>query len=288
MPAPAAAARCWARYGAPPPAGRARPATRPPARNRRWQPPAWRQRATRMNLSAVDTPMAIIALVRSGPRNAVRAIARIRNGQASIASTTRDSSASIQPPANPASSPARTPIPAAISHRDHARQHACPRPEQHARQHVAAILIDTHPMRGRRCLADSAPGRGDQDRRQGRCSGAKDRRRRRTGTITIQPGHPAASRRRKTRLTAGAPRSWAVPMGMGFPGVKAGVFHGRSDQDPAEHPRRTRWRFARGVTALRIQARLSRGLISTYRMSARRFSRMNRKAVTRTTPWTTG
>ena len=56
-----------------------------------------------------------IAFVRSGPRNAASAIARIRNGQASIASTMRDNTASTQPPESPANSPDGTPIPAAIS-----------------------------------------------------------------------------------------------------------------------------------------------------------------------------
>ena len=42
-----------------------------------------------MKRGAVETPIAIIALVRSGPRNAASAIARIRNGQASMASTMR-------------------------------------------------------------------------------------------------------------------------------------------------------------------------------------------------------
>ena len=72
-------------------------------------------RATRMKRGAVETPMAIMALVRSGPRKAASAIARIRKGQASMASTTRDSSASVQPLANPATRPAGTPMPAAIS-----------------------------------------------------------------------------------------------------------------------------------------------------------------------------
>ena len=59
--------------------------------------------------------MAIIALVRSGPRKAASAIARIRNGQASMASTMRLRIVSIQPAAKPASRPAGTPMPAAIS-----------------------------------------------------------------------------------------------------------------------------------------------------------------------------
>ena len=58
--------------------------------------------------------MAIIALVSDGPRNAARAMARIRNGQASIASTTRPITESIQPPANPASNPSGTPTPDAM------------------------------------------------------------------------------------------------------------------------------------------------------------------------------
>ena len=72
-------------------------------------------RATRTNTGAAVTPMAIMALVRSGPRNAASAMARIRNGQASMASTTRPTTASTRPPANPASSPTGTPMPPAIS-----------------------------------------------------------------------------------------------------------------------------------------------------------------------------
>ena len=43
-------------------------------------------------------PIAIMALPRLGPRNAASAIARIRNGQASIASVMRLISASMNPP----------------------------------------------------------------------------------------------------------------------------------------------------------------------------------------------
>jgi hypothetical protein len=51
-----------------------------------------------MNTGVAEMPIAIIALVRLGPRNAASAIARIRNGHASIASVTREISASIQRP----------------------------------------------------------------------------------------------------------------------------------------------------------------------------------------------
>ena len=54
-------------------------------------------------------PIAIIALVRLGPRKAARAIARIRNGQARKASITREIAASIQPPRKPAARPIGTP-----------------------------------------------------------------------------------------------------------------------------------------------------------------------------------
>ena len=47
---------------------------------------------------ALGVPIAIMALVRLGPRKAARAMARIRNGQASIASVMREMSASTQRP----------------------------------------------------------------------------------------------------------------------------------------------------------------------------------------------
>ena len=59
-------------------------------------------------------PMAIIAFCKLGPRNAANAIARIRNGEASIASTSRPMIISVLPPANPASNPIGTPTPVAI------------------------------------------------------------------------------------------------------------------------------------------------------------------------------
>jgi hypothetical protein len=51
-----------------------------------------------MKIGVVVMPIAIMALRRFGPRNAASAIARIRNGQASMASVMRLSSASTQPP----------------------------------------------------------------------------------------------------------------------------------------------------------------------------------------------
>src|SRR5208282_5190609 len=62
-----------------------------------------------MKIGVADTPIAIIALVRLGPRNAASAMARIRNGQASMASVMREISASAQPPAYPANKPMGTP-----------------------------------------------------------------------------------------------------------------------------------------------------------------------------------
>ena len=56
-------------------------------------------RVRRTKIGVAVTPMAIMALDRLGPRKAASAIARIRNGTASMASTMRDSTASIQPPA---------------------------------------------------------------------------------------------------------------------------------------------------------------------------------------------
>ena len=52
-----------------------------------------------MKIGVAEMPMAIIALVRLGPRNAASAMARIRNGVASIASVMREISASGQRPA---------------------------------------------------------------------------------------------------------------------------------------------------------------------------------------------
>ena len=61
-----------------------------------------------------EMPMAIIALLSDGPRNAAIAIARIRNGQASIASVKRLISESTRPPRYPASRPSGTPSSMAI------------------------------------------------------------------------------------------------------------------------------------------------------------------------------
>ena len=55
-------------------------------------------RVSRTKIGVAETPIAIIALVRLGPRNAASAIARIRNGQARNASVMREISASTQPP----------------------------------------------------------------------------------------------------------------------------------------------------------------------------------------------
>ena len=62
-----------------------------------------------MKIGVADTPIAIMALLRLGPKNAASAIARIRNGQASMASVIREISASTQPPTYPASKPIGTP-----------------------------------------------------------------------------------------------------------------------------------------------------------------------------------
>ena len=51
-----------------------------------------------MKIGVAEIPMAIIALVRLGPRKAASAMARMRNGQASIASVIREMSASTQRP----------------------------------------------------------------------------------------------------------------------------------------------------------------------------------------------
>ena len=62
-----------------------------------------------MKTGVAAMPMAIIALVRLGPRKAASAIARIRNGHASIASVMREISMSGHLPRYPASSPIGTP-----------------------------------------------------------------------------------------------------------------------------------------------------------------------------------
>ena len=49
-------------------------------------------------IGVAEMPMAIIALVRDGPRNAAKAMARIRKGAAKSASVQRDIMASVQPP----------------------------------------------------------------------------------------------------------------------------------------------------------------------------------------------
>ena len=56
-------------------------------------------RDRRTKTGVAEMPIAIIAFVKLGPRNAASAIARIRNGQASIASVIREMSASVLPPA---------------------------------------------------------------------------------------------------------------------------------------------------------------------------------------------
>jgi hypothetical protein len=71
-------------------------------------------RTSRMKIGTAERPIAIIALVSDGPRMAANAIARIRKGQASIASVTREIAMSIQPPYQPASRPKGMPIASAI------------------------------------------------------------------------------------------------------------------------------------------------------------------------------
>jgi hypothetical protein len=66
-------------------------------------------RATRTKIGMAEMPMAIMALTSAGPRNAARAMANIRNGQASIASVRRLITASVRPPTKPATMPTGTP-----------------------------------------------------------------------------------------------------------------------------------------------------------------------------------
>jgi hypothetical protein len=55
-------------------------------------------RVSRTKIGVAEKPMAIIALVRLGPRNAANAIAVMRKGIASNASVMRDMIMSTQPP----------------------------------------------------------------------------------------------------------------------------------------------------------------------------------------------
>ena len=56
-------------------------------------------RARRRNVGKAAMPMAIMALVRLGPRKAASAMATMRNGMASMASVIRMITPSSQPPA---------------------------------------------------------------------------------------------------------------------------------------------------------------------------------------------
>ena len=60
-------------------------------------------------MGVADTPMAIMALLRLGPRKAASAIARIRKGQARKASVMREMTVSTAPPMKPAARPIGTP-----------------------------------------------------------------------------------------------------------------------------------------------------------------------------------
>ena len=66
-------------------------------------------RVRRTKIGVAETPIAIMALVRLGPRKAESAIARIRNGQARKASVRREMKASTTPPTKPAARPMGTP-----------------------------------------------------------------------------------------------------------------------------------------------------------------------------------
>ena len=61
-------------------------------------------------MGAAEMPMATMAFVRLGPKNAANAMAKIRKGQAKNASVMREMMASTAPPTKPAKSPIGTPI----------------------------------------------------------------------------------------------------------------------------------------------------------------------------------
>ena len=66
-------------------------------------------RVRRTKIGVADTPMAIMALLRLGPRKAASAMARIKKGQAKKASVMREITVSTAPPRKPAARPIGTP-----------------------------------------------------------------------------------------------------------------------------------------------------------------------------------
>ena len=104
-------------------------------------------RVSRMKVEVADRPMAIIALIRLGPRKAASAIARIRNGIASSASVSRDDR-----PVDPAAGVAgeqseRQAEGDRERHRDEAGAEGGARAEDDPREHVAPDLVAAERMR---------------------------------------------------------------------------------------------------------------------------------------------
>ena len=167
-------------------------------------------RVRRTKIGVAEMPIAIIALVRLGPRNAASAIARIRNGQARKASVRREISASTKPPTKPARQADRHAEGERDRDRDDAGEQRRARSPDDAREHVAADVVGAEPVRRRRRLADRAPAgldrierrepgreqRGDDEDRRPR----RDRRRRCVGAGACAT--PAARRRPAARAAA--------------------------------------------------------------------------------------
>jgi hypothetical protein len=100
-----------------------------------------------MKIGVAETPIAIIALVRLGPRKAASAIARIRNGQASIASTMRRSVRRSSRRRSRREVPSGTPIASAMpTEMSPALQRGAGAPDD-AGEHVAADLVGAEPVR---------------------------------------------------------------------------------------------------------------------------------------------
>ena len=145
-----------------------------------------------MKIGVAEMPIAIIALVRLGPRNAASAIARIRNGRREHrVGHARDQR--VGPAADVAGEQAdRHAERERDRHRDDAGQQRRARAVDHARQHVAADLVGAEPVRGRRRLADRATSSSPADRRA-RATARRARSRRRTRRR--RPGRPSRARR---------------------------------------------------------------------------------------------
>ena len=172
-----------------------------PRRSPRPSPTSTCARVRRMKIGVAEMPIAIIALVRLGPRNAASAIARIRNGQASIASVMREISASTQPPDVAGEQADRHAERQRDRHRHHAREQRGARAPDHARQHVAADLVGAEPVRG----ATAPCGSRSSSSRAGRT--ARSTARARASTTKNTHDRQARPSRRAARARAGAARA---------------------------------------------------------------------------------